>query len=191
MYWLICEKDPYDSVRGGGQPGNMKTARFGVYAALILSVCLLSGCSTLDRIIGADDWRDWTPDGTSIQIHPDGSVTETIIDTLDQSWYQGNELQDMIARSMNEYNESHSPGSVNVTSYNDTGGEVNVVIQYRSGKDFADYNNTEFCCGSMLDAQMEGFLFEGPFHAVKGSDLSSEPLDASEPLSHKEFSVVI
>ena len=66
----------------------MKTARVGILAVMTACVFTLSGCSTLDRIIGADDWKDWTPDTTSIQVHADGSLTETIYDTLDQSWYQ-------------------------------------------------------------------------------------------------------
>ena len=145
----------------------------------------------LDQIIGEDDWKSWTPDSNSIQVHADGSLTETIFDTLDKSWYAGNELQDMIARSMNEYNAAHTAGAVNVVSYSDEGGEVKVVIDYRTGDDFAAYNNTEFCCGSMLDAQMKGFLFEGLFHEVDGASLKGEALEASVPLSHKEYSVVI
>lgn len=169
----------------------MRSARFGAFAAMIACVLSLCGCSTLDRIIGADDWKDWTPETTSIQVHADGSLTETIFDTLDQSWYEGNELQDMIARSMNEYNASHEAGAVNVTAYSDAGGKVQVVIDYRTGEDFAEYNNTVFCCGSMLDAQMQGFLFDTPFYAVDGTNQAGGAIDASEPLSHKEFNVVV
>ncbi len=169
----------------------MKTARVGTFAAIIACAWILSGCSMLDQIIGEDDWKSWTPDSNSIQVHADGSLTETIFDTLDKSWYAGNELQDMIARSMNEYNAAHTAGAVNVVSYSDEGGEVKVVIDYRTGDDFAAYNNTEFCCGSMLDAQMKGFLFEGLFHEVDGASMKGEALEASVPLSHKEYSVVI
>ena len=76
----------------------MKTARVGTFAAIIACAWILSGCSMLDQIIGEDDWKSWTPDSNSIQVHADGSLTETIFDTLDKSWYAGNELQDMIAR---------------------------------------------------------------------------------------------
>lgn len=169
----------------------MKSARFIAFALAIACTGCLGGCSTLDRIIGADDWKEWTPTTTSIQVHMDGSLTETIFDRLDQSWYEGNELQDMIARSQNEYNAEHGNGSVSVSSYSDAGGDVKVVIQYRTGEDFAAYNNTVFCAGSMLDAQMQGFLFPGPFYAVEGVSLSGDALPSSEPLSHKEYWVVI
>jgi hypothetical protein len=169
----------------------MRSPTFIVCAVSISCALSLTGCSTLDRIIGADNWKDWTPTTTSIQVHMDDSLTETIFDTLDESWYQGNELQDMIARSMHEYNDSHGAGAVNVTSYSDTGGNVKVVIDYRTGEDFAAYNNAVFCCGSMLDAQMQGFLFPGRFYAVEGASLKGEAMDDSEPISHKEYSVVI
>ncbi len=169
----------------------MRSAGFITSAAVIACALCLTGCSTLDRIIGADDWKDWTPTTTSIQVHGDGTLTETIFDRLDQSWYQGNELQDMIARSMNEYNASNTDGAVLVTSYSDAGGDVKVSIDYRTWEDFARYNNTVFFSGSMLDAQLQGFLFPGPFYEVKGSERSDQTVDSAEPVSHKEYSVVI
>ncbi len=169
----------------------MKAARYVSIAVLSACICSLTGCSTLDHIIGADDWKDWTPDSNCIQVHGDGSLTETIFDKLDQSWYTGNELQDMIARSMNEYNAAHASNSINVTSYSDTNGDIQVSIKYLTGEDYAEYNNAVFCSGSMLDAEMQGFLFSGPFCAVDGAKISSQTVDASEPLSHKEYSVVI
>ncbi len=169
----------------------MKTGRFGIIAGITACTCLLSGCSVLDRVIGADDWKEWTPETNSIQVHADGSLTETIFDHLDQSWYAGNELQDMIARSMNEYNASHEANSITVTGYSDTGGDVKVVINYLTGADYAEYNNTVFFCGSMLEAQMQGCLFAGSFYAADGSRITGSEMDSAEPLSHKEYDVVM
>lgn len=170
----------------------MKAARFLMIAVLSACICSLSGCSTLDQIIGTqDDWTDWEPDNNCIEVHGSGKVTEIIFDKLDQTWYAGNELQDMIARSMNEYNASHAQNSINVTFYSDTDGQVRVEIEYLTGADYAEYNNTVFGCGSMLEAQMQGFLFQGPFYPVEGTDISAQAVDPSEPLSHKEYSAVI
>ena len=170
----------------------MKSARFIAFALAIACTGCLGGCSTLDRIIGADDWKEWTPTTTSIQVHMDGSLTETIFDRLDQSWYEGNELQDMIARSQNEYNAEHGNGSVSVSSYSDAGGDVKVVIQYRTGEDFAAYNNTVFCAGSMLDAQMKGYRLEGLYQEADGSKLKEDALakaeDAVSQVIHKLLS---
>ncbi len=171
----------------------MKSARYILIAVLAVCIFSLSGCSTLDQIVGQqnEEWKQWEPDTNCIEVHGNGTVTETIFDQLDQSWYAGNELQDMIARSMNEYNASHSANSINVTSYSDSEGKVKVTIDYQTGADFAEYNNTIFGCGSMLDAQMQGFLFQGPFYSVDGVTVSAQPVDSAEALSHKEYSVVI
>ena len=169
----------------------MKQGRVILPCAVALTACLLTGCSTLDRIIGADNWKEWTPTSNTVQVGADGSVTELLFDTLDQNWYNGNELQDMIARSMNEYNEQHGAGAIQVTAYSDAGGNVNVTILYRTPEDYAVFNNVPFESGSMLDAEMAGCLFTGPFSVVEGSSITKENVDASEPLSHKEYRVVV
>ena len=169
----------------------MRKGSFGMAAAVASAAILLTGCSMLNQIVGADSWKEWTPDRTSLQVFGDGSVTETIFDSLDQGWYTGNELQDMIARSMPEYNADYGEGSLNVTEYSDEGGRVRVKLIYRTGEDYARYNNVWFFSGSMLDAEMEGYLFSGPFCSVEGDAVRERDLDASEPLSHKEYSVVI
>ncbi len=171
----------------------MKSARYILTAVLAACICSLSGCSTLDQIIGQqnEEWKEWKPDSNCIEVHGSGKVSEIIFDKLDQTWYAGNELQDMIARSMNEYNATHDSDSINVSSYSDSEGIVKVTIDYKTGADYAQYNNTVFGCGSMLDAQMQGFLFQGPFYPVDGVTISEQAVDPSEPLSHKEYSAVI
>lgn len=169
----------------------MKRGSTGIAAAVIMTAFLLTGCTMLDQIVGTESWKDWAPEQTSLQVYGDGSVAETIFDHLDQSWYTGDELQDMIARSMNEYNAANGENSLNVTEYSDEGGDVRVRLVYRTGEDYARYNNVVFFSGSMLDAEMQGYLFSGPFSSVEDSEIKESGLDASEPLSHKEYRVVI
>ncbi len=168
----------------------MKKSSFAM-AAAVSAALLLTGCSMLDQVIGVDSWKEWTPSRTSLQVYGDGTVTETIFDRLDQDWYTGDELQDMIARSMNEYNAENGAGSLNVTEYSDEGGEVRVKLVYKTPEDYVRYNNVVFFSGSMLEAEMEGYLFTGPFSSVEGSEIMAKDLDASEPLAHKEYSVVV
>ena len=175
-------------------PGEVSVMRKGsilAAAAIASTAVLLTGCSMLDQIVGADSWKDWAPSQTSLQVYGDGSVTETILDSLDQDWYTGDELQDMIARSMNEYNAQNGAEALNVTEYSDEGGQVRVKLVYRTGDDYSRYNDVVFFNGSMLDAEMAGFLFTGPFSSVDGSQVREQGVDAAEPLSHKEYSVTV
>ena len=169
----------------------MRRSSTGIAAAVVMTALLLTGCTTLDQIVGTESWKEWAPEQTSLQVYGDGVVAETIFDHLDQAWYTGDELQDMIARSMNEYNAANGENSLNVTEYSDEGGDVMVRLVYRTAEDYARYNNVVFFSGSMLDAEMEGYLFSGPFSSVDDSGIKESGLDASEPLSHKEYRVVI
>lgn len=169
----------------------MRKAGTATAAAVVATAFLLTGCTMLDQIVGTESWKEWTPEKTSLQVYGDGSVAETIFDHLDQAWYTGDELQDMIARSMNEYNAANGENALNVTEYSDEGGDVRVRLIYRTAEDYARYNNVTFFSGSMLDAEMEGYLFTGPFNSVDASGIKEEGVDTSEPLSHKEYQVVI
>ena len=132
----------------------MRRSSLGIAAAVVMTALLLTGCTTLDQIVGTESWKEWAPEQTSLQVYGDGVVAETIFDHLDQAWYTGDELQDMIARSMNEYNAANGENSLNVTEYSDEGGDVRVRLVYRTAEDYARYNNVVFFSGSMLDAQI-------------------------------------
>jgi len=159
--------------------------------AAVLVSCLLTGCSVLNQIVGADDWESWVPDSTSVLISGSGTVTEVLMDTLDESWYDENELQDLIARSVREYNEAHETDSITVTAYSVENGDVSLTMEYKTPEDYSEYNNIAFFSGSMLEAEMEGYLFEGPFYEVSAASVSDTESDREEVMSHKEYQVVI
>ena len=68
---------------------------------------------------------------------------------------------------------------------------MRVKLVYRTGDDYSRYNDVVFFNGSMLDAELAGFLFTGPFSRVDGSQVREQGVDAAEPLSHKEYSVTV
>ena len=125
--------------------------------ALVLGVTLaVTGCSVLDQVVGWDDWKDWTPTQTSLQISAGGSVTESIFDTLDQNYYNADELQDLVARSVKSYNAEHGDHAISVPAYSAENGKVTLTLVYRTPEDYASYNQVSFADGSMLDGQMSG-----------------------------------
>ena len=152
---------------------------------------LVTGCSTLDQIVGKDNWQEWTPQQTSLQISQSGSVTETIIESLDKSYYSADELQDMIARSVKEYNSEHGENSITVPGYKAENGRIDLVLVYRTADDYTSYNQVEYAQGSMLDVQMKGITFPDTFREVSGSRLSDKAVSSEEALSHKEYSIAV
>ena len=168
----------------------MKRLAIMTCAALAGVSLLVTGCSTLDRIVGKDDWQQWSPQQTSLQISGGGSVTETIIDRLDEAYYDADELQDMIARSVNEYNGEHGENSITVPAYTAEDGRITLVLVYRTPDDYAAYNDVSYYQGTMLEVQMKGITFPDTFREITGSGLSYENVASEEALSHKEYSMV-
>ncbi len=169
----------------------MRRAGIGICAAAAAAACVLTGCSMLDQVVGADDWKGWKPSMTSLQVSRDGSLTETILDTLDQSYYDADELQDMVARSVRIYNEDAGEAALNVSEYTVEQQNLKLVIHYASGEDYRSYNQLVFFDGSMLDAEMEGFLFSNSFRRVERGKVVQEDVPNAEALAHKEYRVTI
>ena len=160
--------------------------------ALVLGVTLaVTGCSVLDQVVGRDDWKDWTPTQTSLQISAGGSVTESIFDTLDQNYYNADELQDLVARSVNSYNAEHGDHAISVPAYSAENGKIALTLVYRTPEDYASYNQVSFADGPMLDVQMSGITFPDTFLKANGSNLTDQGVSSDEALSHKEYSATV
>lgn len=152
-------------------------------AAVCISA-LVTGCSTLDQVIGRDDWQSWTPTQTSIQFGQDGSVTETIFDHFNQTYYVADELQDLVARSVKEYDAEHGQDAITVPAYRAENGQIQLVLVYKSPEDYAAYNGLPCRNGSMLDIQMSGISFPDRFLETDGGkEVSSEMALARKDLS--------
>ncbi len=163
----------------------MRAAR-KVIGLLSVSI-LLTGCSQINQI---KEQGSWEPTSTSLEVNKDGTLTETIIDTLGEAWYSGTELEQMIQSSVAAYNESHGEGAVTAVSYAEEGGQVKAVLTYKSQEDYAGYNNVPFYEGSMLGAQLDGYLFGSDFVQVSNGTMG-ERISNEEALSHKEYQVLI
>ena len=152
-------------------------------AAAGLAAGLLTGCEKQME-------SAWTPDRTAVQISKDGTVTETVIDTLDQSYYSADELTSMVESAISDYQAEHGDGSVSETSIQIEDGQVTLVLAYASADDYRDFNNITFFNGSMLNAEMEGYEFNQSFIRIEDSK-AGETIDNTEPLSHKEYQVTV
>ena len=148
-----------------------------------LALCLMTGCEKKAR-------QDWTPDRTAVQISQDGTLTETIIDTLNQSYYSPDELSSMIKSSISDYTAEHGAGTVREGSWQTEHGQVMLVLTYASAKDYRDFNHIPFFNGSMLNAEMAGYEFNQSFLRVEDGK-TGDTMDNKEPLSHKEYQVLV
>ncbi|MDD2959906.1 MAG: hypothetical protein PHE06_11620 [Lachnospiraceae bacterium] len=162
----------------------MNAGRVYRFAAVIMCTLTLSACSLPSK-------NEWKPEETSLQVKKDGTLTETVIDQLDETYYNSQELESMIKSSVSEYNQKHGADAITVTALTLENNQVNLTLDYKSAEDYADYNNVKFYNGSMLGAEMDGYLFYNTFKQVDEGTVTKDQLSNEEPLKHKEYQVLV
>ena len=151
---------------------------------LVLCLAALTGCRK-------EQEEEWVPVRTTLEVGEDGSITETIMEKLDQAYYDAGELKSMIDSSVRSYAGEHGPQAVAVNECEIADGQVNLAMTYSTWEDYAAYNHVAFYNGSMLGAELEGYLFLGPFREVHKKDLTLSDVGSDEVLAHKEYQVLI
>lgn len=147
---------------------------------------LLGGCEKLMP----EKEEPWVPDSTAISVDGEGLITETVIDRLDQPYYNAAELTQMIENALQEYAGTHGSGRVTQESLTSENDAVHLVLKYAGAEDYADFNNVSFFNGTMLGAQMEGYRFETSFYQVEEGVIAGE-VPGEEALRHKEYQVLV
>ena len=127
--------------------------------------CLLAGCSR------------FSPKETAVSVSKDGKVTAAVIDKLDQSYYDAEELKENIDQAVSDYNGSAGEDTVTVQKFETREeGDVKLFMEYASGKDYAAFNNVDFYVGDITDGYNNaGYRFETTFRQVeKGKAVGDE-----------------
>lgn len=149
-----------------------KTAAAGL---LMAGIALLGGCEMLQH---QEKWEPKEP--AAVSIGEEGTVTETIQEELDQVYYDAEELRSMIDSEVAAYNSGHGENAVQVISYEAANGQVKLVMEYASSEDYSEFNNIEFYYGSMIGAQLEGYLFDVSYKKVRNGVVEGSAVSGSE-----------
>lgn len=154
-------------------------------AVLISGIILLTGCEKTVE-------EEWTPrESDAVSIDAEGKVTEYLSEELDQAYYSFEELNRMLNEEVASYNREYGEGSVTVTKAEQSGKKADLVITYASGEDFARFNNVDFYYGSMINAQLAGYLFDDSYQQVKDGVVQGRAVSGSEVLKNMADMVVI
>lgn len=163
----------------------MEGKKIGTLAALALGALTLTGC----ELLGYDSWE---PQGSAaVSIAADGSVKEIISDTLDAAYYDATELGTMVQSEVNDYNTKHGEDTIQVSKLETEDGNISLVLDYASAKDYAEFNNTEFFYGTIISAQLEGYLFDVPYKKVEDGVVKADAVDGSEVVRELDKQVLI
>ncbi len=161
--------------------------RENMFRAVLLGagVWLLAGCEKQNTEVQV-------PDGpAALVLDKDGHVTQYLNEKLSESYYSFSELDSMLKQEAAAYNRRNGSDSITVdASYEDETG-VHLAIGYNSWKDYTAFNNVEFFYGSMIQAQLEGYLFDVPFKVVEKGVVKGSEVSGSDTMKHMEDMVVI
>lgn len=154
-------------------------------AAAAAGAVLLGGC----EMLGQDTWK---PQGTAaISIDEDGVITEIIQEKLDAAYYDAAELQNMVNSEVGDYNAENGADSVKVGEFETAEGSVSLTMEYASAEDYAQFNNVEFYYGSMINAQLEGYLFDVSYKKVRDGVVEGSAVSGSEVIKNLADQVLI
>ncbi len=163
----------------------MRTEKIWKTAVLASAAALLTGC----RMTGEEAWAP--REDAAISIDRKGKITEYLSEELNQSYYDFEELKSMLDGEIAEYNAARGAERVAVTLAEQEDSRARLVITYTSGEDYASFNNVEFYYGSMINAQLEGYLFGGTFKEIKDGVVVREEMDGSGIFHDMSDTVVI
>ncbi|MCR4587699.1 MAG: hypothetical protein K5682_04760 [Lachnospiraceae bacterium] len=121
----------------------MKKAR--ILLPVLLSALLLSACGETQIT------------STTIQIDQSGSITHTIIDSFQESYYDVSEMEEMAGKEAKEFNDSHGGDAVSVESVALEGSDVRLVMKYKDATSYSAFNSETLFFGTVEDAVNAGY----------------------------------
>lgn len=163
----------------------MSAKKTVITAALAAGILLLNGCEMVGQ-------SKWTPrESAAISIKKDGSIKEIVQEELDADYYDAAELEQMITDEVAEYNSKNGEDSITVASFEMEDNTAHLVMEYASAEDYAQFNNVEFFYGSMINAQLAGYLFDVSFKQVKDGVVQGSEVSGSEVIKNMDKAVLV
>jgi len=114
-----------------------------IFCGLLLAVSLLA--------CGTDSLSEST-----LKIDKNGQVTSILVEEFDKSYYDINELEEMIRLEIAEYNRNVGGERIVLVSLEVVNENVKAVMQYTDYSDYAAFNEIEFFVGTVEDALNQG-----------------------------------
>lgn len=111
--------------------------------SLFLGLLMLSGC-------GAGQV-------SHVTLEKDGTVSALIVENFDKSYYDKEELQQMILEEAASYNRSAGTAAISVDKVSVEDGVAKVKLTYETAADYAAFNDGVFFTGSVQEAEEEGY----------------------------------
>lgn len=124
---------------------------------------------------------------TTLYIEKKGKVTEAIVEAWDKDFFSEKDLKSQIDSAIKDFESTNKKGSVSLDKYEIVDKKAHVNLIYDSMESYSEFDNVVAFMGTISDAQLEGYSFEGEFLSTeKKPSITIEELDGS-----KNYNVVI
>lgn len=110
---------------------------------------------------------DMGEEESSVSLSQDGAVRSTIVENFDKSYYDKDELQQMILEEAVSYNRELGKDAVSVDKVSVENGVARVEMTYADWEAYAAFNDGVFFLGSVLEAQEAGYDLNRVFLSTK------------------------
>lgn len=138
--------------------------KLGQLIMMLLVVMTMTGCATNSAM----------EEGNSISVAKNGTITGTLINVLDQSYYDPEELKSMIISEITEVNKEYGENAVELSDFQcDAAGNVKVKIKYENSLAYEAFNGGTFFSGASVVAH-EVYGLEGNFLSVSDGKLTTD-----------------
>ncbi len=135
---------------------------------------------TAVMLVGCAGGNGVAEQGDSVQIIKDGSIIGTLVDVLDQSYYDSDELKTMIETEISETNTTLGTDAVILDDYEcDDAGNVKVKVKYADSDAYTAFNGGTFYCGDAVTAK-DTYGLNGNFLDVQDGKITTDDAVVSE-----------
>lgn len=125
---------------------------------------------------------------TTISIEKDGTVRSHIEESFEQSYYDKDELQQMILVEVADYNRKMGNGNIAVEKVEVEKGTATVEMTYQKAADYAAFNKVVFFDGTAQEALDAGYELNIVLSGVKDSQ---ETIGKADLLNMEDYRLLI
>lgn len=151
-----------------------------VILATMLSLCMLTACGK----------GDYKADVNTVFVCKDGSIVTTDVEDFEEDTYDKDSLKTYVDDAIQTYNDAHEDGAVKVMDLTVKEGKATLMTEYKTAKDYSDFNGIELFAGTILDAKEAGYKFDTSFAEIHKGDVKGL-VDKSAFYDEDKYKIVI
>ena len=134
--------------------------KLSILLTAFMLIAMLAGCG-----------NKFSPDENAIYIKKDGKVVQVSMESLDQSYYDEDELEQYINDEIDAYDGGEN-SSVKLQNFKVKDGVADLQLEFDSYETYSDFNGRVLFAGTVAQAIAAGYDFEQNFTSITDAESS-------------------